>query len=65
MSPCPYPATITITPRAPPLGEMVDFGEFDKMIKISRKMDKSDSYNRFSSNISFFIHEFLQTKHFF
>ena len=34
---------------------MVDFGEFDKMIKTSGKMDKSDTYNGFSSNISFFI----------
>ena len=34
---------------------MVDFGESDKMIKISRKVDKSNIYNGFSSNISFFI----------
>ena len=33
-------------------GEMVDFGESDKMIKIRGKKDKSDTYNRFSSNIS-------------
>ena len=37
---------------------MVDFGESDKMIKISEKMDKSDIYIEFS-DISFFI----QTKH--
>ena len=35
--------------------EMEDFGESDKMIKIIGKMDKSDTYKRFSSNISFFI----------
>ena len=46
-------------------GEMVDFGETDKMIKISGKMDKSDSYKEFSIDISFFIQEFLQTKFFF
>ena len=34
---------------------MVDFGESDKIIKISGKVDKSNTYNRFSSNISFFI----------
>ena len=43
---------------------MVDFGETDKMIKINGKMDKSDTYNGFSSNISFFIQEFLQNDHF-
>ena len=36
-------------------GEMVDFGESNKMIKINAKKDKSDMYNVFSSNISFFI----------
>ena len=36
-------------------GEMVDFGESDKMIKIRGKADKSNTYNGFSSNISFFI----------
>ena len=35
--------------------KMVDFGESDKMIKIRRKVDKSNTYNRFSGNISFFI----------
>ena len=35
---------------------MVDFDESDKMIKISGKVDKSNTYNRFSSNIFFFIH---------
>ena len=34
---------------------MVDFSESDKMIKISVKVDKSNTYNWFSSNISFFI----------
>ena len=33
---------------------MIDFGESDKMIKISGKVDKSDTYNGFS-NILFFI----------
>ena len=37
---------------------MVDFGESNKMMKISGKLDKSDSYNGFSYNISFFIQEF-------
>ena len=32
---------------------MVDFGESDKMIKISRKADKLNTYIRFSSNILF------------
>ena len=32
------------------------FGESDKMIKIRGKVDKSNSYNQFSSNISFLIH---------
>ena len=36
---------------------MVDFRESDKMIKISGKMDKSNTYNRFSSDISFFFFE--------
>ena len=34
---------------------MVDFGESDKMIKISGKVDKSNAYNGFSGKISFFI----------
>ena len=36
-------------------GEMVDFGKSEKMIKISGKMDKSDTYKEFSINISVFI----------
>ena len=36
-------------------GEMVDFGKSDKMIKISTKVDKPNTYYVFSSNISFFI----------
>ena len=35
------------------------------MIDISGKMDKSDSYKEFSTDILFFIQEFLQTEHFF
>ena len=35
---------------------MVNFGESDKMRKISGKVDKSNTYNGFSGNISFFIH---------
>ena len=35
--------------------EMVDFGESDKMIKINGKVDQPNTYNGFSSNISFFI----------
>ena len=35
------------------------------MIKISGKMDESDTYNELNSNISIFVQEFLQTKHFF
>ena len=34
---------------------MVDFGKSDKMIKISGKVDKPDTYNWLSSGISFFI----------
>ena len=34
---------------------MVDFSKSDKMIKISRKVDKPSIYNGFSSNITFFI----------
>ena len=34
---------------------MVDFGKSDKMIKISGKVDKPNTYNGFSSDISFFI----------
>ena len=34
---------------------MVDFVESDKMIKISGKVDKSNTYNGFSGNILFFI----------
>ena len=36
-------------------GKMVDFGEFDKMMKISEKVDKLNTYNGFSSNILFFL----------
>ena len=36
-------------------GEMVDFGKSDKMIKISGKVDKPNTYNGFSRDISFFI----------
>ena len=39
---------------------MVDFGESDKMIKISGKMDKSDTYKGFSSDISFFTPNFCR-----
>ena len=35
------------------------------MIKISRKLDKLDTYKGFSSNISFFIKRFLQTRKIF
>ena len=35
--------------------EMIDFGESYKMIKIRGKVDKSNTYNGFSGNISFFI----------
>ena len=34
---------------------MVDSGKSDEMIKISGKVDKSNIYNGFSSNILFFI----------
>ena len=36
---------------------MVDFSKSDKIIKISRKVDGSNTYNGFTSNISFFIQE--------
>ena len=35
--------------------EMVNFGESDQMIKISEKMEKSDTYKWFSSHILFFF----------
>ena len=38
---------------------MIDFGESDKMIKVSRKVEKSNTYNGFSGNISFFIHIYI------
>ena len=38
-------------------GEIVDFGESDKIIKTIGKVDKSSTYNGISSNISFFIQE--------
>ena len=38
---------------------MIDFGESDKMAKISEKIDKSDAYKGFYRDISFFIQEFL------
>ena len=34
---------------------MVDFGKSDKMVKICGKVDKSNTYNGFRSNILFFI----------
>ena len=34
---------------------MVNFGETDKRIKISEKVHKSNTYNGFTSNVSFFI----------
>ena len=34
---------------------MIYFGKSDKMIKISGKVDKPNTYNGFSSNISLFI----------
>ena len=40
--------------------EMVDFGESDKMIKISVKKDKLNTYNGFRSNISSFNHSSLK-----
>ena len=35
---------------------MVDFGDSDK-IKISGKVDKSNTYNEFNSDVSFFINK--------
>ena len=35
--------------------KMVYFGKSDKMIKISGKVDKPNTYNGFSGDISFFI----------
>ena len=37
-------------------GEIVNFGESDKMVKTSGKVYKSDTYIGFSGKISFFIH---------
>ena len=38
-----------------PCGEIVDFGKSNKMMKMSGKVKKSNTYNWFCSNISFFI----------
>ena len=35
--------------------EIVDFGESDKMTKISGNVDKSNTYSRFTGNILLFI----------
>ena len=35
---------------------MLNFGESDKLIKISGKEDKSNTYKEVSDNILFFIH---------
>ena len=43
------------------MGEIADFGESAKMIKISEKVDKSNTYNEFSGNISFFINRKTST----
>ena len=41
---------------------MVDLGESDKLMKVvNGKIEKSDTYKEFSSDISFFIQEFLQS----
>ena len=42
-------------------GETLDYGEYDKIMKISGKVDKSDTHKGSHSNISFFIQEFRQT----
>ena len=34
---------------------MADFGEYDQMIKISDKVDKSNTYNGFGNDTLFFI----------
>ena len=39
--------------------EMVDLCESDKMIKISGKVYKSNTYNWFRSNILCFIHHYF------
>ena len=36
-------------------GQTADFGESVKMMKISGKADKSNTYNGFTGDISFFI----------
>ena len=42
---------------------MVDFGESDRMIRISGKVDKSNTHDDFISNIWFlFEEEFIQAK---
>ena len=46
-------------------GEMINFCESDKILKISRKVDKSNSYNGPSGNISLVTEELYQTNHFF
>ena len=37
-------------------GEMIDFGTSEKMAKIRGKVDKSNTYDGFSNDISSFIH---------
>ena len=44
--------------------EEVDLGESDKIIKVIGKMNKLDTFKGVSTDISLFIQEFLQTKHF-
>ena len=46
-------------------GKIVDFGESDMMIKISRKVEKSNTCNRFTGNSLFFIHRTSSDKTFF
>ena len=44
---------------------MVDFGESDKMMKTREKVDKSNIYNMFSNDISFFIEGRTSSDNFF
>ena len=50
---CPYKESLETYLMS--LGEMVDFVESDKLIKIRAKVYKSNTYDGFSNNISFFI----------
>ena len=50
-----YTYTNTFTDYILVYEEMLDFGKSDKMMNISGKEEKSDTYKGFGSNVSSFI----------